>query len=104
MNIQAKVSQVIGSSLGTLGAEPVTIASKTIQAIWGETDNRREIEGGSRLERDVTVQFPTAQGLTLRVGMTVTGRNKKWKVDNIRKGQAMTTLILIEPNRIEVSL
>ena len=104
MNIQKQLAQVIGNSLGTLGAEPVTIASETIQAVWGETDNRREIEGGSRLERDVTVQFPTAQGLSLRVGMTVTGRNKRWKVDQIRKGQAMTTLILIEPNRIEADL
>ena len=101
MNIQKQLAQVIGNSLGTLGAEPVTIASETIQAVWGETDNRREIEGGSRLERDVTVQFPTAQGLSLRVGMTVTGRNKKWKVDSIKKGQAMTEMTLIEPNRIQ---
>ena len=104
MNIQKQLAQVIGNSLETLGAEPVTIASETIQAVWGEADNRREIEGGSRLERDVTVQFPTAQGLSLRVGMTVTGRNKKWKVDQIRKGQAMTEMTLIEPNRVELSI
>ena len=104
MNIQEQLRKTMAGQMSTLGAEDLTIASQTITAVWGETDKRREIEGGSRLERDVTVQFPTSQKLTLRVGMTVTGRKSKWKVDNIRKGQAMTTMTLIEPNRIELSL
>lgn len=98
------VGQAISDNIGTLGGEPLTVASETFPAIWGETDKRREIEGGSRLERDVTVQFQTNPDLKLRVGMTVTGRNQRWKVDNIRSGKAMTTMILIEPNRIELSL
>lgn len=98
------VGQAISNNIGTLGGESLTVASKTFPAIWGETDNRREIEGGSRLERDVTVQFTTDQSMKLRVGMTVTGRNQRWKVDNIRKGKAMTTMILIEPNRIQTDL
>jgi hypothetical protein len=104
MNIQKQLREVMAGQMSTLGGEDLSIKSQTVQAVWGETDKRREIEGGSRLERDVTVQFPTSDKLSLRVGMTVTGRSQKWKVDNIRKGQAMTTMILIEPNRIQTTL
>jgi hypothetical protein len=104
MDIQELVSKNIAANLSTLGAEPVTIKSQTIKAVWGETVKEREIMGGSRVQRDVTIQFPTIQGFTLREGMTVAGRNQKWKVDRIQAGKAMTTLVLIEPNRIEATL
>ena len=104
MDIQELVRQNIQAALPTFGAEPITIKSQTIDAVWGETSKEREIMGGSRLQRDVTVQFPTRQGVELREGMTVSGRNQKWKVDRIQKGKAMTTLTLIEPNRVDISI
>jgi len=87
-----------------LGGEELTIKSQTILAIWGETTTERVIMGGSRPQMDVSVQFPTDKNLELREGMTVSGRNQKWKVGSIRKGKAMTTLDLTEVNRVEANL
>jgi|TARA_R110000787_G_scaffold56633_2_gene129999 hypothetical protein len=102
MDIQKLVSQTIAGSMSTLGGEPITIKSQTISAVWGEVNTEREIMGGSRVQQDVNVQFPTDPDLKLREGMIVEGRDQKWKVGSVRKGKAMTTLDLTETNRVSL--
>ena len=100
MDIQKLVASNIAQSMSILGGEDITIKSQTISAVWGETNTEREIMGGSRVQQDVSVQFPTDPNLKLREGMTVSGRDQKWKVGSVRKGKAMTTLDLTETNRV----
>jgi hypothetical protein len=101
MDIQQMVRDVMANQVDNLGGEILSIKSQSITAIFGETTTERDIDGGSRLQRDLTAQFPTIQGFKIREGSTAEARGKEWKVDSIRTGKAMTTLVLIEPNRKE---
>ena len=101
MNIQNKVKAVIGNVLGKLGAEYITIGSEKISAIPAEVDHDRELMGGSREEREIEYQFPTVDKLKLKKGMAVKAQRRSWKIDRFQRGRAMTTVTLIEPNRIE---
>ena len=101
MNIQNKVKAVMQNVLGQLGAENITIASRTVSAIPAEVDVDRELMGGSREEREINYQFPTIKGLKLKKGMAVKADDHDWKISNFQRGKAMTTITLIEPNRVE---
>ena len=71
MDIQSLVKKTIAGSMSILGGEDITIKSQTISAVWGEVINERDLMGGSRVQQDVSVQFPTDNDLELREGMTV---------------------------------
>jgi len=101
MNIQNRVKSVMASVLDKLGAELITIGSVKVSAIPAEMDVDRELLGGSREEREIAYQFPTIDKLKIKKGMSVSADSKKWKIERFQKGKAMTTVILIEPNRIE---
>jgi len=101
MNIQNKLKTVMGNVLGKLGAEYITIGSEKVSAIPAEVDHDRELMGGSREEREIQYQFPTVDKLKLKKGMTVKAQRRSWKIDSFQRGRAMTTVTLIEPNRIE---
>jgi hypothetical protein len=101
MNIQQKVKSVLSRQMGSLGAEKIEIDGQTIYAIPAEVDTDRDMMGGSRENRDVDYQFPTDDNIKLRKGAAVNACGKKWKVENFRQGRAMTTISLIEPNRIQ---
>ena len=88
--------------MATLGQEPVVFGSTTIQMILDEADVGTFIMGGKRDERQLTGSFPTDSTLTIKNGSEVTARDQTWKIENYRKGQAMTTVTLIEPNRVEI--
>lgn len=87
--------------MATLGGESITVDSDTIVAVPAEVDSDRELMGGSREQRDLTYQYPTISGQELRKGMQVQAQGKEWKIDTFQRGSAMTTLMLIEPNRVE---
>lgn len=89
------------ANLAKLGGHSIYVGSEKIQALPAEVDNDREIMGGSRHTRDVDYEFPTIKGLKLRTGLSVKASGKKWKIDSFSIGVAMTTIRLIEPNRIE---
>ena len=101
MDIQSKVKAVIAKQLARLGAETITVNGKNIDAIPAEIDSRRELMGGNREERQILYQFPTDSKMKLRTGMQCKAQGKDWKIDSVEKGKAMTTLTLIEPNRVE---
>ena len=101
MNIQQLVNSTLASQLETLGAEDVTLDSQALKAVLGETEEDRNINGGSRAELSLDAQFPTDKTIRLRVGMIATTRGKEWKLESFQRGQSMTTLRLIEKNRIE---
>ena len=88
-------------NLGKLGAHDIYVAGSKIQALPAEVDHDRDIMGGSRASRDVDYEFPTIRDLKLRKGMAVKAMGQKWKIDSFSRGETMTTLRLIEPNRIE---
>jgi len=85
----------------TLGGESITVDSDTIIAVPADVDTNRDLMGGSRETRDMTYQYPTIKGQELRKGMQVQAQDKEWKIDSFQRGRAMTTLMLIEPNRVE---
>ena len=85
----------------TLGAHKVTIDGRSLQAIPAEVDTDRDLMGGSRESREIDYQFPTVSGLKLRKGMAVKSQGKTWKIDSFRQGTGMTTIRLIEPNRVD---
>jgi len=85
----------------TLGAESITVDSKTIVAIPAEVDSDRDLMGGSRESRDIAYQYPSIKSQKIRKGMQVQAQGKEWKISTFQRGVAMTTLILIEPNRVE---
>jgi len=85
----------------TLGGETITVNSTTIIAVPADVDTNRDLMGGSRETRDLTYQYPTIKGQELRKGMQVQAQGKEWKIDSFQRGRAMTTLMLIEPNRVE---
>ena len=87
--------------MATLGGEKITVDSDTIVAVPAEVDSDRDLMGGSREQRDLTYQYPTISGQELRKGMQVQAQGKSWKIDTFQRGRAMTTLMLIEPNRVE---
>ena len=89
------------TNLAKLGSESIYVGGQMIQALPAEVDHDRDIMGGSRHSRDVDYEFPTIKDLKLRKGLAVKADGKKWKIDSFSKGVAMTTLRLIEPNRIE---
>ena len=91
----------MASQMSMLGAEVVHIDGQEVSAVLGESQNERMLMGGSRAERDLDGQFPTDSTIKLRVGQAVKARNKKWKIQSFRRGKAMTTFTIIEPNRIE---
>jgi len=84
-----------------LGAVNIYVGGEKIKAIPAEVDHDRDLMGGSRGTREVEYTFPTIKGLRLRKGLAVTSDNVIWKIDSFSKGAAMTTIRLIEPNRIE---
>ena len=100
MNIQKLVGSVLASQTETLGGETITIGTTDVLAVLAETDTEREIMGGSRVQRGLTAQFTTDTSLTIREGGEAAARGKAWKIEAVSKGQAMTTVELIEPNRI----
>lgn len=100
MNIQEMVNTTLAAYTPTLGGETVTIDGTDVLAVIDETSEERELMGGSRIERGLSAQFSTVSGLVTRAGSIVQTRGKYWKIENVRTGQAMTTLTLIEPNRI----
>jgi hypothetical protein len=79
----------------------VTINGSTIQAIPAEVDTDRELMGGSRESREIVYEFPTIAGLKLKKGMAVKSQGKSWKIESFRKGTSMTSIRLIEPNRVD---
>ena len=87
--------------MGQLGAIDITIDSHKVKAIPAEAQHDRELMGGSREEREIDYQFPTIKGLELRKGMAVEAEGKEWKIDSFQRGRAMTTITIIEPNRVE---
>lgn len=101
MDIQDEVRKMIAQSMTTLGAHNVTIDGSTIKAIPGEVDTDRELMGGSRESRDIVYEFPTIAGLKLKKGMAVKSQGKSWKIESFRKGTGMTSIRLIEPNRVD---
>jgi hypothetical protein len=101
MNIQDEIRKVINQSMTTLGAHSVTINGSTIQAIPAEVDTDRELMGGSRESREIVYEFPTIAGLNLQKGMAVKSQGKSWKIESFRKGTGMTSIRLIEPNRVD---
>ena len=100
MNIQALVKKTLGDNLSTLGAESITINGQSVDAVLSEVDQETSLIGGRRVERTLTGQFPTNRDMSLRTGMSVYVDKKKWKIERFQRGQAMTTITLIEPNRI----
>ena len=100
MNIQNLVNKVLLSKTAKLGGEKINVNGSDILAVPGEARITRELMGGSREEREVDYQFPTTKGLKLKKGMSVTAQGQKWKIESYQRGTAMTTLTLIEPNRI----
>lgn len=101
MNIQKRLNQIMQNNLAKLGAHTIYVGSEKIEALPAEVDHDRDLMGGSRNSREVEYEFPTIKGLRLRKGLAVKADGKKWKIDSFSKGVAMTTLRLIEPNRIE---
>ena len=101
MNIQNLVNTTLAGQMTTLGGETITVDSTAIIAVPAEVDSDRELMGGSREQRDLTYQYPTISGQELRKGMQVQAQNKEWKIDTFQRGRAMTTLMLVEPNRVE---
>lgn len=101
MDIQNKVNRVIGSQMQKLGAHTITVDGKKILAIPAEVEIDRELMGGSREEREIEYQFPTIRGRKYRKGMAVQAQGQQWKIDSVTHGKAMTTLRIIEPNRVE---
>lgn len=95
------LNKVMVKQMARLGAEPITIDGTEVFAVPAEVDSDRDLMGGSRDKRDLDYQFPTRQDLKIRKGATVEADGKKWKIENFRRGRAMTTISLIEPNRIE---
>lgn len=85
----------------SLGAEIIILDGKEVYAVPAEVDSDRDLMGGSREKRDIDYQFPTDSKIRIRKGMAVKAGGKKWKLTNFQRGRAMTTLSLIEPNRIE---
>ena len=101
MNIQNLVNKVLLNKTAKLGGEKINVNGSDILAVPGETRITRELMGGSREEREVDYQYPTIKGQELRKGMQVQAQGKEWKIDTFQRGRAMTTLMLIEPNRVE---
>jgi len=101
MNIQQIVSKAIANQMATLGGHAITIDSDTIQAIPAEVDTDQELMGGSRESREINYEFPTIKNLHLRKGMQVQAQDREWKIESFRRGEAMTSIRLIEPNRVE---
>ena len=91
----------MAQQLGKLGAESITVDGEKLDAIPAEVEIDRELMGGSREERDIDYQFPTTKNRKFRKGMSVIAQGQKWKIQSISRGKAMTTLRLIEPNRVE---
>lgn len=89
------------SQMRTLGGQELKIGDTTITAVAGEVDSDRSLIGGSREQRDIDVSFPTVKGLKIRKGSVCYFDDEKWRIENFRRGRAMTTLMLIEPNRKE---
>ena len=85
----------------TLGAHKITINGSAFDAIPAELDTDRDLMGGSRESREIVYEFPTIKGLSLKKGMAVKGQGKSWKIDSFRTGTGMTSIRLIEPNRVE---
>ena len=100
MNIQNLVNKVLLNKTAKLGGEKINVNGSDILAVPGETRITRELMGGSREEREVDYQYPTIKGLNLKKGMSVVAQGQKWKIESYQRGTAMTTLTLIEPNRI----
>jgi hypothetical protein len=100
MNIQNLVNKVLLNKTAKLGGEKINVNGSDILAVPGETRITRELMGGSREEREVDYQYPTIKGLKLKKGMSVAAQGQKWKIESYQRGTAMTTLTLIEPNRI----
>ena len=101
MDIQSKVRQAMQGQMKTLGGQDLMIGDTTIIAVAGEVDSDRSLIGGSREQRDIDVNFPTVKGLKIRKGSVCHYDDQKWRIENFRIGRAMTTLMLIEPNRKE---
>jgi len=101
MNIQNLVNTTLATQMNTLGGETITVDSTAIIAVPADVDTNRDLMGGSRETRDMTYQYPTIKGQELRKGMQVQAQDKEWKIDSFQRGRAMTTLMLIEPNRVE---
>ena len=101
MDIQKQVNKFISQHSKKLGAETIVIDGKAVQCIPADVDTDRNLMGGSREERDLDLAFATIQSLKLRKGMHIEAMGKKWKIDTFRRGRSMTTIRLIEPNRIE---
>ena len=101
MSIQKKVNSVLSRQLKTLGGEIVIIEGQEVLAIPAEVDTNSGLMGGSREQRDIDYQFPTQRKIKVKKGMGVEAAGKKWKIDNFQRGTAMTTIRLIEPNRME---
>lgn len=91
----------MAQQLTKLGAETITVNGQNMQAIPAEIDSDRELMGGSREERQILYQFPSNAKLKLRTGMLCKAQGQDWKINAIERGKAMTTLTLIEPNRVE---
>lgn len=94
------VKSTLADNMDTLGAESITIDGQSVFAILAEVDQETSIMGGSRVERSLTGQFPTNKSIGLRTGMAVSVGKKKWKLESFQRGQAMTTINIIEPNRV----
>ena len=77
------------------------LGQDTIIAVPAEVDTDRSLMGGSREERELDVTFPTVTGLKIKKGSVCHFDGEKWRIDNFRRGRAMTTISLIEPNRKE---
>lgn len=91
----------MGNVLGKLGAEYITIGSTKVSAVPAEVTHDRGLMGGSREEREIEYQFPTVDKLKLKKGMAVKAQSRSWKIERFQRGRAMTTITIIEPNRIE---
>tara|TARA_B110000014_G_C20086262_1_gene568173 strand:+ start:477 stop:785 length:309 start_codon:yes stop_codon:yes gene_type:complete len=102
MNIQNLVKTTLAGQMATLGEEPVIIGAETVQMILAEADNETAIMGGKRDERRLTGTLPTDASLVLKTGAKVTTRGQTWKIESVSKGQAMTSVTMIEPNRAEL--
>jgi len=87
--------------MAILGQEAVVFSSGTVNMILAEADVETNINGGKRDERRLTGSFPTDATITLKNGAKVTARDQTWKIESYNKGQAMTSVTLIEPNRAE---
>jgi len=101
MNIQEEVKKMLTQSMTTLGAHKITINGSSIDAIPAEVDTDRDLMGGSRESREVIYEFPTIKGLSLKKGMAVKGQGKSWKIESFRTGTGMTSIRIIEPNRVD---